>query len=310
MTTDAPQDRGHLLTEQRLDASSDLDSRSVEKTLRLINDQDATVAAIVRQAIPAIADLVETVVGAMRCGGRLIYLGAGTSGRLGVLDASECPPTFHCDRGRIIGIIAGGDTALRHSSEGAEDDVEGARGELERLGVGRHDVVIGIAAGGTTAYVLGGLNLAKRHGTAIGLICCVQCGMARASVPNGLDHLIELPVGPEVVTGSTRMKAGTATKLVLNMISTSTMVQLGKVWGNLMVDLRVTNSKLRDRAARMIMSQSAVSRDTALAFLDQCGGRVKPAMIMAKRGVIAAEAHRLLEVHGQTLRPIIGRPDP
>jgi N-acetylmuramic acid 6-phosphate etherase len=319
-----PPDRGHLLTEQRLHASSALDGLTVEEVLRVINEQDATLPAVVGMAIPRIAKLVEAVVRRMRKGGRLIYLGAGTSGRLGVLDASECPPTFHIDSDRVVGIIAGGDTALRQSSEGREDEIEGARAELERLNVGGGDVVIGIAAGGTTPYVLGGIRIAKQLGAATSLLCCVtqdqlsSTSRAGASPPPvtpdllhalaAIDHLITLPVGAEVITGSTRMKAGTATKLVLNMISTTTMVQLGKVWGNLMIDLRATNAKLRDRAARIIASQCDVPREQAMLLLDRADGRVKLALVMAKKGIDAEAATKLLEHHGQQLRPIIGEP--
>ena len=309
-TTSQPPDRGHLLTEQRLDASRDLDALSIEQALGVINDEDARVAAAVRSAIPAIARLVEQIVDGMRRGGRMIYIGAGTSGRLGVLDASECPPTFHCDPRQVVGIICGGDKALRQSSEGAEDDRDGARSELEKLQVGDRDAVVGIAAGGTTPYVLGGLEIANRCGAVTGLICCVAWGNTRqaASLNNRIDHVIEIPVGPEVVTGSTRMKAGSATKMALNMITTATMTQLGKVWGNLMIDFITTNAKLRDRAARFLTEQCGLSRSEALALLDRADGRVKVALVMARRAVARDEANRLLERHEQRLGPIIGRP--
>jgi len=326
-TPDSPvvPDRGHLLTEQRLHTSAALDTLTATEVLTVINEQDATLPAVVKQAIPRIAKVIESVVKAMKKGGRLIYLGAGTSGRLGVLDASECPPTFHSDPDQVVGIIAGGDTALRKSSEGREDEPDGARDEFERLSVGGGDVVIGIAAGGTTPYVLGGIRIAKQRGAATSLICCVTqdqlggttTGPAPALPPAtpellnslaAIDHLISLPVGAEVITGSTRMKAGTATKLVLNMISTTVMVQLGKVWGNLMIDLKATNAKLRDRAGRIIASQSDIPREEAMALLDKAGGRVKLALVMARRGVDAEEAQRMLDGHGQLLRPIIGDP--
>lgn len=309
-TTSQLPDRGHLLTEQRLGASRDLDALSIEQALRVINDEDTQVAAAVREAIPTIAKLVKQVADGMRRGGRLIYIGAGTSGRLGVLDASECPPTFHCDPGKVVGIICGGDTSLRRSSEGAEDDRDGALGELEKLQVNGRDAVVGITAGGTTPYVLGGLEIARRCGAVTGLVCCVAFGSTRRAAlrHEELGHVIEIPVGPEVVTGSTRMKAGTATKMVLNMVTTATMTQLGKVWGNLMVDLRATNAKLRDRGARILTTQCDLSRDQALTLLDRAAGRVKVAMIMARRAVDCEEANRLLEHHGQRLAPIIGRP--
>jgi len=307
-------DRGHLKTEHRLAASASLDQLSIDRTLQLINDQDATVAPAVRQAIPGIGRLIEQVVSSLRNGGRLIYAGAGTSGRLGVLDASECPPTFFCDPDEVVGIIAGGDTALRRSSEGAEDDIAGADAELARLNVGRGDVVVGLAASGTTPFVLGAINTAKQRGAVTALICCVDAHGAAARLPelracvDSVDHVIELSVGAEVVTGSTRMKAGTATKLVLNMITTTTMVQLGKTWGNLMVDLRATNAKLRDRAARIICRQCDLSRPEAIALLDAAGSRVKVALVMAKRDLDADAAQALLDAHDQKLVAILGPP--
>ncbi|MEX2213446.1 MAG: N-acetylmuramic acid 6-phosphate etherase [Phycisphaeraceae bacterium] len=338
-------DRGHLLTEQRLPTSAGLDALSIEDALRVINEQDATIPSIIAQAIPQIGKLVHTIVNAMRGGGRLIYLGAGTSGRLGVLDASEVPPTFHCDPGNVVGLIAGGDTALRNSSEGKEDDPHGSSAELDALHVGASDVVVGIAAGGTTPYVLGGLHHARQLGAATALVCCVTQeqlhpsprgegtspndaaaparalpGGAPGGAPNAamsslvrnyiasIEQLISLPVGAEVVTGSTRMKAGTATKLVLNMISTTVMVQLGKVWGNLMVDMKASNVKLRDRAVRFIVGQTNLSRVEAAKLLDGAGGRVKLALVMAIKGVDAAVAEKLLEEQHQQLRPILGEP--
>ena len=320
--------RGHLLTEQRLEASHDLDAIGIDEALSLINDQDAQIAAVVRTAIPSIANLAEAVVGAMRQGGRLIYVGAGSSGRLGVLDASECPPTFHCAPNQVIGLIAGGDRALRRSSEGAEDDLHGAADEWDRLEVAAGDVVVGVAAGGTTAYVWGALRLARARGARTALICCVSQGEANSirpesearwehgttssqSEPREVDHLIRVPVGPEVLTGSTRMKAGTATKMVLNMLSTVVFVQLGKAWGNLMVDVCATNRKLADRAARILVQQCpdlAGSRQEALQLLERAKGHVKLALVMKKRKVDIETAQRLLERHKGQLRPILGPP--
>ena len=300
-------DRGHLLTERQLDVSADLDTRSVRQTLELINDQDATIAAVVRDQLPEIASLVDKVVGVMGRGGRLIYVGAGTSGRLGVLDASECPPTFHTDPSQVIGLIAGGDAALRQSSEGMEDDQDGAQAELKRLNVGELDVVVGIAAGGTTAYVLGAIRFSRQRGSTTALISCVEALQKKLSdTEQQIDHRIELPVGAEVVTGSTRMKAGTATKLVLNMISTTTMVQMGKTWGNLMVDLRTTNAKLTDRAVRIIQAQCDRSRQEAINLLEASEGRVKVALGMGRRGVDVAEARRRRAHHNPRRRLIVG----
>lgn len=274
-----------------------------------MNEQDALIHTVLRAAIPAIAGLIDAVAAGMNRGGRLIYVGAGTSGRLGVLDASECPPTFCTSPRQVVGIIAGGDPALRRSSEGKEDDPQGAVPELETLEIDDRDTVIGIAAGGTTPYVHGALQHAKAQGSTVGLITCVRADAVQGLVAElpGL-HLIALPVGPEVVAGSTRLKAGTATKLALNMISTATMVRLGKVWGNLMVDLRATNAKLRDRAARILMSQTSLSRDAALSLLNEAGGSVKLALVMALARCGIEDARRRLEAAGGQLRLVLGPP--
>ncbi len=305
---DALPDRGHLLTEQRLAASAELDALATADVLRVINTQDATIPAVVAAAIPAIAALVDDLAARMERGGRLIYIGAGTSGRLGVLDASECPPTFFSDPGQVMGIIAGGDAALRRSSEGREDEPDGAHAELNAIKLSSDDVLVGIAAGGTTPYVLGALEYAKERGATTALLTCVAADQISAATRDAVDHLIALPVGPEVVTGSTRMKAGTATKLALNMISTAAMVRLGKVWGHLMVDVRATNAKLRDRAARMLMQTCDLDRDAALRLLDEADGRVKTAIVMARRGVACDEAERLLDEHHGRLRAVVGDP--
>ncbi len=320
-------DRGHLATEQRLTASAAIDALQIEQALQVINRQDLDVPVVVREQIPKIAALVGDVVANMRQGGRLIYVGAGTSGRLGVLDASECPPTFCSDPSQVVGVIAGGDAALRKSSEGAEDDEAAGAGAIRSLQLTALDSVIGIAAGGTTPYVWGALREAEKVGALTALVTCVPIRSLmirhRAPVvppnqpvtappppalPVPIDHGIELVVGPEVVTGSTRMKAGTATKLALNMISTATMIQLGKAWGNLMIDLRATNAKLRDRAIRILTSQTDLSRHDAAALLDRADGRVKLALIMAIKNVDRGQAQRLLDEHAQQLRPILGPP--
>jgi N-acetylmuramic acid 6-phosphate etherase len=310
-------DRGHLTTEQRNAVSAAMDEMSVRESLETINAEDARVAGAVREAISAITRVVEATAQAMRHGGRLIYLGAGTSGRLGVLDASECPPTFFTEPGQVVGIIAGGDVALRTPVEGAEDDPQGAAAEFHRLKVGADDVVVGIAAGGITPYVLGALSLARARGGVTALVCCVSFESVRKLVDvagaqpwarETPDHVIELLVGPEVVTGSTRMKAGTATKLCLNMITTATFVRLGKTWGNLMVDVRATNAKLVDRAARIVAGQCGLDRTAALDVLDRAGGRVKIALVMARLGVDAAEAERRLGAAEGRLRAVVGAP--
>ncbi len=296
-----PPDRGHLLTEQRNARSADLDAMSTLDCLRLINDEDATIAGAVRDQIEHIGAFTDRVIESLRAGGRLIYLGAGTSGRLGVLDASECPPTFQSDPGQVIGIIAGGDRALRVSSEHREDERDGAHDELRGLGISEHDSVLGIAAGGTTPYVLGGVEFAKSLGASTGLLTCTP--MDR---PAWCDVLMAIATGPEVLTGSTRMKAGTATKMVLNMISTGAMIGLGKAYSNMMVDLRASNDKLRDRAARIIGSVCGLERDESLALLDRAHNSVKHAIVMHRCGVDHSEATRLIEAADGHLSEIIG----
>lgn len=319
--------RGHLTTEQRSPESAALDALSVEAALSMMNAQDMGVAVAVKNVIPAISATVKDIVKGMRQGGRLVYIGAGTSGRLGVLDASEIPPTFQADPSQVIGIIAGGDGALRKSSEGMEDDFNGAVPELEKLSLDAKDTLIGIAAGGTTPYVWGGIHYAKTRGATTAIICCVPIksllkrtkapvvpgnGTVNVppppSLPAEIDHSIELIVGPEVVTGSTRLKAGTATKLALNMITTITMVQLGKVWGNLMVDLRASNEKLKDRAIRIICSQTNLDRARAAELLARADGMVKTALVMELRSIGAEQANRLLAEHNGQIRPILGPP--
>ncbi|MEM1211041.1 MAG: N-acetylmuramic acid 6-phosphate etherase [Planctomycetota bacterium] len=319
--------RGHLATEQRLAAAAAIDALSVEQTLRLMNTQDMEVPLAVRRAIPALTRLTEAAAERLRRGGRLIYVGAGTSGRLGVLDASECPPTFQSDPKQVVAIIAGGDKALRRSSEGREDDPEGSHLTLARMKVGEDDVVVGIAAGGTTPFVWGAIGYAKERGAATGFVTCVPmksvmtrpksavmkpneplAPVARPSLPAPVDFPVEVLVGPEVLTGSTRLKAGTATKQVLNMLTTAAMIQQGKAWGNLMVDVKASNAKLRDRAVRMLTGQLGVDRMAAGELLDAADGRVKVAVVMHKRRVDAAGAEALLEGVGGRLRAVVGPP--
>lgn len=240
---------------------------SVHELLSGINREDQQVARVVEGCIPAIEKLVEAVVHKMRLGGRLFYLGAGTSGRLGIVDASELPPTYGVPHGRVIGLIAGGDTAIRKAVEFAEDDAEGGWRDLMTCEVNAADVVIGIAASGTTPYVVGALEHCRRQGIVTGCITCND----QAPVIAHADFPVVAVVGPEFVTGSTRMKAGTAQKLVLNMISTATMIQLGHVKGNKMVDMQLTNHKLVDRGTRMIMEKTGLEYETAKALLLQHG---------------------------------------
>lgn len=243
-----PPDRGHVGTERsRADgvALDALDTRSLVELLA--SDQHRAVAAV-ETAADDLATLVDVVAAALARGGRLIYLGAGTSGRLGVLDASECPPTFHAAPEQVVGLIAGGDSALRRSSEGAEDDPDDAAAAIARLGIGADDVVVGIAAGGTTPWPLGGIAAAKRLGATTAFLSC-----SPRDVPPGCDHLIVLDTGAEPLTGSTRLGAGTATKIALNTLTTAVFTRLGKVRGARMIDLRATNEKLRDRCLRILI---------------------------------------------------------
>ncbi|HRP64422.1 MAG TPA: N-acetylmuramic acid 6-phosphate etherase [Phycisphaerales bacterium] len=298
-----PPDRSHLRTEQRHEASHQLDALSIDECVRLMIDDHRAVTDALAAAHAHLAALIDAIVPRMREGGRIIYLGAGTSGRLGVLDASECPPTFQTDPGQVIGIIAGGDAALRRSSEGREDELTGAHAALDELSLHANDTVIGIAAGGTTPYVLGAILHAKRAGCMTALITCV----ALAAPPEGCDRLIFLDTGPELLTGSTRLKAGSATKLALNIISTAVFTQLGKVYSNLMVDLRATNAKLRDRAMRILMELCPeLSREEAAKALDNAGGDLKAAIVMQRLDVDFNAATDLLNQHGRKLRNMLG----
>lgn len=291
-----------------------LHALSTAQIARLINREDEAVVGAVRAALPAITRFIRAAErhfdpepngtqSPERAPGRLIYLGAGTSGRLGVLDAAEAPPTFQIPHGRIVGIIAGGDGALRRSSEGKEDDPRGALSELRALRLSDADSVLGIAAGGTTPYVLGGLEIARRlaPGCVTGLLTC-----APVKRPAACGHLLVLRTGPEALTGSTRMKAGSATKMALNLISTTLMVRSGRVHENLMVDMRATNAKLRDRAARIVATLTGLDRTSALEMLDLAGGAVKTAVVMHRLGATRTEAERRLALAGGRLARVRG----
>jgi N-acetylmuramic acid 6-phosphate etherase len=255
------------ITTERASNYNDLDKMSISEILSNINKEDATVAGAVAKAIPQIEKLAEVCVEKMQRGGRIFYIGAGTSGRLGVLDASECPPTFGVPFDWIVGIIAGGDTAIRKAVENAEDDTEQAWKDLEAFEINADDVVVGIAASGRTPYVIGGLEKANAHGLATGCIVCNEGG----PVAGEAKFPVEVVVGPEFVSGSTRMKSGTAQKMVLNMLSTTVMIQLGRVKGNKMVDMQLTNNKLFLRGVLMIMDETGVDRDIATALLEEYG---------------------------------------
>jgi N-acetylmuramic acid 6-phosphate etherase len=254
---------------------------------------------------PEIARTIDLLEAAFRAGGRLFYVGAGTSGRLGVLDAAECPPTFGTDPELVTGIIAGGHSAMFRSVEGAEDDVNAGIAEMDGHRVRVHDVVVGIAASGTTPFVRAALGRAQALGARTVLVSCSEPPQVLRGT---CDVCITLLVGPEVVTGSTRMKAGTATKLALNMLTTGAMIRLGKTYGNLMVDLRAWNAKLTDRSERILMETAAATREAARAALTAADGRVKVAIVMLRRGVSRTEAEQLLESNQGHLRAIVGDP--
>lgn len=266
-----------LETEQVNPNSRNIDQMDTLGMLQVINREDQSVAAAVQKVLPQIAQMVDCIHARMMKGGRVIYIGAGTSGRLGVLDASECPPTYGVDSTLIQGIIAGGYSALLKAKEGAEDNLQLAGKDLEAAGLTSQDTVIGLAASGRTPYVIGGLDYAAKIGAYTGAVSCVS----NAEISKHAKAKIEVIVGPEVVTGSTRMKAGTAQKMILNMISTSLMIQYGKVYGNLMVDVQPTNEKLVERAKRIIMASSSCSYEEAAEYLEQSGNHVKIAICMA-----------------------------
>ena len=285
-------DRSHLTTEHRNPRSRRLDRLSVAEAFNLINGEDAGVAAAVAAARDDICRAIGLIVAAFRAGGRLIYVGAGTSGRLGVLDAAECPPTFLSDPQTVQGIIAGGPDALTRSIEGAEDRPGAGEAAMDEKSVGPDDVVFAIATGGTTPYVHGALRRAKQRGAKTVFLACVP----KDQVTDDADVSIRVVTGPEVVTGSTRMKAGTATKMVLNMVSTIAMVQVGKVYQNLMVDVNTrANAKLVDRGTRMIQAITGLGREDARALLESAEGRVKTALVMNARMVDRQAAEALLE---------------
>jgi N-acetylmuramic acid 6-phosphate etherase len=271
----------------------------------LIAAEDATVPAAVAAARMEIAAALELVEATFRAGGRLFYVGAGTSGRLGILDATECPPTFGTAPEMVQGIIAGGAPAIVRSVEGAEDDPNAAIAEIDARRVEARDTVVGIAASGTTPYVRAALGRAQTHGARTVFVTCSE---PPAVLRDTCDVCIVVRTGPEVVTGSTRMKAGTATKLVLNTLTTGAMIRLGKTYGNLMVDLRASNAKLIDRGERIVMEVSGAGREAARAAIQASGGSVRTAIVMAARGVGREQAESLLAEHDNHLRPIIGDP--
>lgn len=293
------------LTERRNPRTTGIDRASALEIVDLIAAEDATVPAAVARAREELAASIEMVEAAFRRGGRLLYVGAGTSGRLGVLDAAECPPTFGTDPEMVVGIIAGGYRALVRSVEGAEDNVNAGIGEMDTQRVGPNDVVMGIAASGTTPFVRAALGRAQALGARTIFLSCTE---PPALLKETCDICLTILVGPEVITGSTRMKAGTATKLALNTITTGAMVRLGKTYGNLMVDLKAWNDKLADRSERIVMETTGSDRAAARAALEATEGGVKTAIVMVKLGVGRGEAERLIETHLGRLRELLGDP--
>ena len=280
----------HLTTEARNPASEQLDTLSSVQIVRLMNEQDRRLADAVERAAPQIAHAIDMIADRLGSGGRLIYVGAGTSGRLGVLDASECPPTFSVKPEQVVGIMAGGETALTRSVEGAEDHAGAGIADLENVRVNAKDVVVGVTASGRTPYVLGALEYAKAQGAyTLGLSC-----NEAAPLHDVANATISVVVGPEVLAGSTRLKAGTAQKMVLNMLTTGAFVRLGKTFGNLMVDVQASNEKLRARAIRIVAEATGSTREEAAALLERCDGETKTAIVAHHRQVDAAAARALL----------------
>lgn len=291
-------DLGALISETRNADTMDLDSLPTLEMVTKFNDQDATVAAAVRRTLPQVAQAVDAAAASLQEGGRLIYMGAGTSGRLGVLDASECPPTFGVPHGLVVGVIAGGPGALLKAVEGAEDDAQLGVSDLQALKLTPQDMVVGLAASGRTPYVIGALRFARQSGCRTAAISCNPA----SPIAHEAAIAISPVVGPEALTGSTRLKSGTAQKLVLNMISTGAMVKIGKVYQNLMVDMQATNVKLVDRACRMVCQATGCEREEAERALRQTAYEVKTAILMVLSSLDATKAATLLAEHGGFLR--------
>lgn len=294
-------DWASLLTEQRNPASDHLDEMSTLELVELMNREDAIVPQAVRAVLPAVARAVDLVAASLCAGGRLFYLGAGSSGRLGILDAAECPPTYSTDPQQVQGLIAGGERAVFGAVEGAEDDADAARVELAARRAAPPDAVVGIAASGVTPWVVGGLRYARQQGCATVFFTCSPSAAAAIDT----DVKIVPEVGPEVVTGSTRMKAGTATKLVLNAITTGAMVRLGKTYGNLMVDLQPNNAKLRDRAVRILASLANLEVADARGRLAAAGNDLKLALVIALSGLGTGTARQLLDRSGGRVKAAV-----
>lgn len=298
----APSDLQRISTEQRNPRTSDIDRLATLDLVRLLNEEDASVPAAVATVLPTIAETIDLIADRFGQGGRLIYVGAGTSGRLGVLDASECPPTYNVEPGMVIGIIAGGDHALRNAVEQVEDDPDAGAQALREIGLTATDVVVGIAASGRTPFVLGAMAYAND----VGAVTACIANSADSALERAVDHPIVVVTGPEPITGSTRMKAGTAQKLVLNMLSTGAMIRIGKTFGNLMVDLQAKNAKLRARSIRIVALAAGIEDDAAAAALASAGGDVKVAIVSLLTGTPAGVAETLLNQHGGHVGDAIG----
>lgn len=280
-----------LTTEQRNNRSGNIDQLSTLEIIKLMNDEDRTVANAVEEVLPQIEKAIESIYETLKNNGRLFYIGAGTSGRLGVLDAAECPPTFCTPPELVQAIMAGGETAMFTAVEGAEDSPEQAAKDLENKGFTKSDILVGIAASGRTPYVIGALQYAQKLGAGTVSLACNQ----NAEISKYADHKIEVVVGPEVLSGSTRLKAATAQKMILNMLSTTTMIKLGKVYDNLMVDLHASNLKLIERSKRIVMEITGVTYEEAGNALNQTNHKVKPAIVMIMAGVSVDKANEAIE---------------
>ncbi|MCW7763819.1 N-acetylmuramic acid 6-phosphate etherase [Photorhabdus luminescens] len=291
----------NMITESRNPASANIDTLPTLEMLKLINNEDKKVALAVEQTLPKIAETVDKITEAFRQGGRLIYIGAGTSGRLGILDASECPPTYGAKPEQVVGLIAGGHQAILHAVENAEDNQQLGANDLQALNFNSKDVLVGIAASGRTPYVLGAMAYAKSVGAAV---VCISCN-PESPMTQAADIAITPIVGPEIVTGSSRMKAGTAQKLILNMLTTGAMIRTGKVYGNLMVDIEATNAKLVERQKNIVMAATECNREQAEQALAECDGHCKTAIVMILAGVSVQQAKALLEKHHGFIRSTI-----
>ena len=300
-----PENLSKLITEARNPSSTDIDLKLTDDIVQVFHEENRNVLAAVESASPSIVEGVGLITTVFRAGGKLFYIGAGTSGRLGVLDASECPPTFSTDSGMVHGIIAGGDRALRQSVEGAEDIPDAGADAIREHGVTNRDAVVGVASSGRTPYVLGALAEAHQIGAKTILLCCVP---PADDLTAFVDIFITPIVGPEIVTGSTRLKAGTATKLVMNMLTTISMIKIGKVYNNLMVDVQASNAKMIDRGTRIVMEVAGTDCVTARSALKHADGSAKVAIVMLVKGVDRKDAVAQLERHSGFLRQVLEEP--